>query len=75
MSRKTAINTIWSLTLASFVFVQVVGAVVILSVLFFEGETEKYRVIGAYVIFLLCSWLVYSVARYIRNMVKNMYDD
>ena len=75
MSRKAAINAIWRLTLISFVFVQIVGVIVVGSVLFSEGQAHRYQVVAAYLLFLLFSGFVYLGAQRIRRMAKDMYGE
>jgi len=73
MIRKTAINAIWRLTLASFAFVQIIGAIVLVSVII-EGGAPGHQIAGAYLIFLVFSAFVFLAAQRIRRMVRKMYE-
>jgi hypothetical protein len=53
MSKRAAINAMWHLTVFSFVFVQIVGVIVVVSVLVAEDQASGIRVIGVYMLFLL----------------------
>ena len=75
MTRKSVINAIWRLTFVSFVFVQVIGILVVVSVISSEDRTPEYQVIGAYLLFLLFSGFVFLVARRIRRLVEDMYGE
>lgn len=74
MSRKAAISTLWGLTIGSFVLVQFVGVVVVISI-FFERGSPRYQVLGAYIIFLLFSGIVWLAAQRVRKMVQGMYGE
>lgn len=75
MSKNATINAIWRLTLITFVFVQIVGVIVIVSVLLSEEQVHRYQVVGAYLLFLLFSGFVYLAARRIKRMVKDLYGE
>lgn len=75
MSKRAAINAIWRLTIISFIFVQIVGVIVLVSVLLSEEQVQRYRVAGAYLLFLLFSGFVYLAAKRIRRMVKDLYGE
>lgn len=74
MSRKTTIDVIWRLTIISFIFVQLIGIIVIVSVVQ-ENQASLYQVIGAYIVFLLFSGFIFLAAQRIRKMVKVIYRD
>jgi hypothetical protein len=75
MSKRTAIAAIWRLTLISFAFVQFAGVVVVVSVISSKEAVSAPQVIGAYVLFLIFSGLVFLAARRVRRTVRGMYEE
>jgi len=73
MTRKSAIETVWRLTLASFAFAQIIGIVVVISVIASEGQVSSIQVLAAYVAFLLFSTVVFLAARFIVRWTLSLY--
>lgn len=73
MTRKSAIETVWRLTLASFAFAQIIGIVVVISVVASEEQVSSIQVLAAYVAFLLFSTVVFLAARFIFRWTLSFY--
>lgn len=73
MKRKSAIETVWRLTLASFAFAQIIGIVVVISVIASEEQVSSIQVLAAYAAFLLLSTVVILAARFIFRSTLSLY--
>jgi hypothetical protein len=74
MSKMSIMDSIWKLTLLSFVFVQIIGVIVVASLLATDSSPPTKLILLAYAAFLMLSGLVFVVARGIWRMVKRMYE-
>lgn len=60
MTRKSAIETVWRLTLASFAFAQIIGIVVVISLVASEEQVSSIQVVAAYALFFCLVLLCFS---------------
>ena len=73
MNRKSAIENVWRLTLASFAFAQIIGVIVVISVISSEDQMSNTQVLAAYAAFLLFSVVVFLAARFIIRSTLAFY--
>jgi FtsH-binding integral membrane protein len=74
MQRPQIIGAIWKLTIASFIFVQVMGVIVISTIIVSNDRSiPKYQALMAYGVFIVFSGCLFFAAKAVKRMVDNMY--
>ena len=74
MNKLTAMDNIWRLTLISFIFVEVIGVIVVVSSIASDEGIPTNLILLAYAPFLMFSGVIFVVARGIRRIVRKMYE-
>ena len=73
VTRKSAIETVWRLTVASFAFAQIIGIVVVVTVFASNERVPSIQVLAAYAVFVLFSTVVFLAARFIARSTLSLY--